>query len=194
MLGELRNVDPARVEVGMLVRATYIDFPANEVAPAWTLYAWEPAALARHCRGWDHAARAQAVRRSDLHCFRRRSPPRLAGRAPRPGKVQAKESKDIFVNILTDTGLVQRYITDWAGPNAVIKSIGLCVPWSAYDTLTFPARWPRSAWCCRVRRQSSASARISPRSPAAASFHWPPRRYSTCSITRGADARQRPLA
>ena len=29
---------------------------------------------------------------------------------------QAKGSKDIFVNILTDTGLVQRYITDWAGP------------------------------------------------------------------------------
>ena len=39
-------------------------------------------------------------------------------------KAQAKGSKDIFVNILTDTGLVQRYITDWAGPNAVIKSIG----------------------------------------------------------------------
>ncbi len=32
-------------------------------------------------------------------------------------KAQAKGSKDIFVNILTDTGLVQRYITDWAGPN-----------------------------------------------------------------------------
>ncbi len=29
-------------------------------------------------------------------------------------KAQAKGSKDIFVNILTDTGLVQRYITDWA--------------------------------------------------------------------------------
>src|SRR6201998_3306461 len=38
---------------------------------------------------------------------------------------QAKGSKDIFVNILTDTGLVQRYVTDWAGPSALIKSIGL---------------------------------------------------------------------
>ena len=27
--------------------------------------------------------------------------------------------KDIFVNILTTTGLVQRYVTDWAGPSAV---------------------------------------------------------------------------
>lgn len=54
-------------------------------------------------------------------------------------KAQAKGSKDIFVNILTDTGLVQRYITDWAGPSAMIKSIGLRlgVPWYAYDTVTF---------------------------------------------------------
>jgi len=54
-------------------------------------------------------------------------------------KAQAKGSKDIFVNILTDTGLVQRYVTDWAGPSAVIKSISLRlgVPWYAYDTVTF---------------------------------------------------------
>src|ERR1700730_3211632 len=52
---------------------------------------------------------------------------------------QAKGSKDMFVNILTDTGLVQRFITDWAGPSALIKSIGLRlgVPWYAYDTVTF---------------------------------------------------------
>jgi uncharacterized protein len=42
MLGELRNVDPASLEIGMPVRATYIDFPANDVGPAWALYAWEP--------------------------------------------------------------------------------------------------------------------------------------------------------
>jgi hypothetical protein len=52
---------------------------------------------------------------------------------------RAKGSKDIFVNILTDTGLVQRYVTDWAGPSALVKSIGLRlgVPWYAYDTVTF---------------------------------------------------------
>src|ERR1700739_4649377 len=52
---------------------------------------------------------------------------------------QAKGEKDIFVNILTDTGLMQRYVTDWAGPSALIKSIGLRlgVPWYAYDTVTF---------------------------------------------------------
>jgi uncharacterized protein len=42
MLGELRNVDPAKVEIGMPVRAVYIDFPANDAGPEWTLYAWEP--------------------------------------------------------------------------------------------------------------------------------------------------------
>ncbi len=52
---------------------------------------------------------------------------------------QAKGSKDIFVNILTDTGLVERYVTDWAGPTARIRSINLKlgVPWYAYDTVTF---------------------------------------------------------
>jgi uncharacterized OB-fold protein/acyl dehydratase len=42
MLGELRDVDPATVEIGMPVRATYIDFPEGDSGPAWTLYAWEP--------------------------------------------------------------------------------------------------------------------------------------------------------
>jgi len=42
MLGELRRVDPAQVKIGMPVRATYIDFPAGDAGPEWTLYAWEP--------------------------------------------------------------------------------------------------------------------------------------------------------
>ncbi|MCV7010264.1 bifunctional MaoC family dehydratase N-terminal/OB-fold nucleic acid binding domain-containing protein [Mycobacterium gordonae] len=41
MLGELRGVEPAAVEIGMPVRATYIDFPAGDSGPEWTLYAWE---------------------------------------------------------------------------------------------------------------------------------------------------------
>jgi hypothetical protein len=51
----------------------------------------------------------------------------------------ARGSKDIFLNILTDTGLVQRYVTDWAGSTARVKgvSIRLGVPAYAYDTLVF---------------------------------------------------------
>ncbi|WP_373194362.1 bifunctional MaoC family dehydratase N-terminal/OB-fold nucleic acid binding domain-containing protein [Mycobacterium marinum] len=42
MLGELRNVEPEQVEIGMPVRTAYIDFPAGASGPEWTLYAWEP--------------------------------------------------------------------------------------------------------------------------------------------------------
>ena len=46
--------------------------------------------------------------------------------------------KDIFVNILTTTGLVQRYVTDWAGPEAIVRQIAirLGVPCYAGDKLT----------------------------------------------------------
>ncbi len=48
-------------------------------------------------------------------------------------------SKDIFLNILTTTGLVQRFVTDWAGPRAVLRrvAIRLGAPCYAGDTLTF---------------------------------------------------------
>jgi acyl dehydratase len=51
-------------------------------------------------------------------------------------------SKDIFLNILTTTGLVQRYVTDWAGPTAIVRgvSIRLGVPCYAGDTLTFSGK------------------------------------------------------
>ena len=47
--------------------------------------------------------------------------------------------KDIFINILTTTGLVQRYVTDWAGPDAMVRKIAirLGVPCYAGDKLTF---------------------------------------------------------
>jgi hypothetical protein len=51
-------------------------------------------------------------------------------------------SKDIFLNILATTGLVQRFVTDWAGQDAVIRRIAirLGVPCYAYETLTFSGR------------------------------------------------------
>ena len=49
----------------------------------------------------------------------------------------ARGSRDIFVNILTTTGLVQRYVSAWA-PDAVVRavSIRLGVPCHAGETLT----------------------------------------------------------
>ena len=54
----------------------------------------------------------------------------------------ARGSKDIFLNILTDTGLVQRFVTDWAGPRALVRgiSIKLGVPCYAGETLVFSGR------------------------------------------------------
>jgi MaoC like domain len=51
----------------------------------------------------------------------------------------ARGSQDIFLNILTTTGLVQRYVTEWAGPEAVVRKIAirLGVPCYAGDILTF---------------------------------------------------------
>jgi acyl dehydratase len=53
-------------------------------------------------------------------------------------KAVQRGSKDIFVNILTDTGLVQRFVTDWSGPGTIVKSLALRlgVPLYAGDTLT----------------------------------------------------------
>jgi hypothetical protein len=51
----------------------------------------------------------------------------------------ARGSKDIFLNILTTTGLVQRFVTDWTGPEAVVRKVAirLGVPCYAGDTLVF---------------------------------------------------------
>jgi acyl dehydratase len=52
---------------------------------------------------------------------------------------RAQGSKDIFLNILTTMGLLERFVTDWAGPGALIHGmkVKLGVPAYAGDTLTF---------------------------------------------------------
>jgi acyl dehydratase len=34
-------------------------------------------------------------------------------------------AKDIFMNILTTNGLVGRFVTDWAGPEALLRSVNI---------------------------------------------------------------------
>src|SRR6476619_4548154 len=55
-----------------------------------------------------------------------------------PGLAAERGSPDIFMNILSTNGFVGRYVTDWAGPDAVIKkvSIRLGVPNYPGDTMT----------------------------------------------------------
>ncbi|MFI6499277.1 MaoC/PaaZ C-terminal domain-containing protein [Nonomuraea typhae] len=51
---------------------------------------------------------------------------------------RAQGSQDIFLNILTTMGLVERFVTDWAGPEALVRKINvkLGVPAYAGDLLT----------------------------------------------------------
>jgi acyl dehydratase len=55
-----------------------------------------------------------------------------------PALAKERGSPDIFMNILSTNGFVGRFVTDWAGPDAVIKkvSIRLGVPNYPGDTMT----------------------------------------------------------
>lgn len=54
-----------------------------------------------------------------------------------PSLAVERGSKDIFMNILTTNGFVGRFVTDWAGPDAVLKKVAirLGVPNYAGDTM-----------------------------------------------------------
>ena len=55
---------------------------------------------------------------------------------------QAVGMPDLFMNILTTHGLLGRYVTDWAGPNARVRGvkIRLGTPNHPGDTMTFSGR------------------------------------------------------
>ena len=51
---------------------------------------------------------------------------------------QQRGSKDIFMNILSTNGFVGRFVTDWAGPDAVLKKVAIRLGAPNYpgDTMT----------------------------------------------------------
>ncbi len=55
------------------------------------------------------------------------------------GYANTQGAPDIFMNILSDTGYCSRFLTDWAGPEAMIKklAIRLGVPVFPGSTLTY---------------------------------------------------------
>jgi uncharacterized OB-fold protein/acyl dehydratase len=128
MVGEMPGAAPEQVRIGLPVRATFVQVD-DDLNP-FTLPAWRPSEGALPDRVIDVTptfviASALATRDfQDVHHDRDRAVQRGA--------------KDIFLNILTTTGLVQRYACDWAGPDAVVRaiSIRLGVPCHAGDTLT----------------------------------------------------------
>ena len=55
-----------------------------------------------------------------------------------PDLARERGSKDVIMNILTTNGFVGRFVTDWAGPDAMIRSVKvrLGVPNYPGDTMT----------------------------------------------------------
>ena len=127
MLGELTGIDPGDVSIGMPVQVGFDRIADDLVLPGWRPDV--PGSLPElqiHVTPTVVVATALATR--DFY----------PAHHDRDLAVQ-RGSKDIFLNILTTTGLVQRYVTDWAGPEAIVRSVSirLGVPCYAYDTLTF---------------------------------------------------------
>jgi uncharacterized OB-fold protein/acyl dehydratase len=135
MVGELVGARPDQVAIGLPVKVEFSRIDDELTLPAWQLIQANagPGTLPRQlpvlaveATPTFVIAAALATRDfTDVHHDR--------------DQAVAKGSKDIFVNILTTTGLVQRFVTQWAGPQAVLRriSIRLGAPCYAGDTLTF---------------------------------------------------------
>lgn len=127
VLGELLGIEPSRVHIGLPVT-----FDTQSIGGGVFLPVWRPRSdlppLAIEITPTFVVSSALATRDfQDVHHDR--------------DLAIMRGSKDIFINILTTTGLVQRFVTDWE-PDISIKSIAvkLGVPCYAYDMLTFTGR------------------------------------------------------
>ncbi len=148
MVGEMPGVRPDQMRIGLPVRATFARVDEDLTLPAWRCWPGGATPPDPPARAWPGRAAegtlpdlvidvtptfviasALATRDfQDVHHDRDRA--------------VARGAKDIFVNILTTTGLVQRYVSGWAGPDAVVRavSIRLGVPCHAGETLTLSGR------------------------------------------------------
>jgi uncharacterized OB-fold protein/acyl dehydratase len=130
MLGELHGVSPDQVSIGLPVRIDFTRIDDELVLPAWREdLRVRPGALPELVlEVTPTLIVSTAIATRDFYRVHH----------DRDFAV-ASGSKDIFLNILTTTGLVQRYVTDWAGPEAIVRSISirLGAPCYAGDTLTF---------------------------------------------------------
>jgi len=129
MVGELAGVSPEEVAVGMPVAVSYASVREGVTLPVWRPAGadWLPALIVPVT---PTVVISTALATQDFY----------VAHHDRDAAI-ALGSKDIFLNILTTTGLVQRYVSSWA-PDAVIRgvSIRLGVPCYAGDSLTFTGR------------------------------------------------------
>jgi uncharacterized OB-fold protein len=126
MVGELLGAGPDQVRIGLPVRAEFVRVDDDFTLPAWrAMSSVVLPPLVIDVTPTLVISSALATRDfQDVHHDRDRA--------------VAAGAKDIFLNILATTGLVQRYVGGWAGPDAIFRaiSIRLGVPCHAGDTLT----------------------------------------------------------
>jgi uncharacterized OB-fold protein len=124
--GELLGVRPDQARIGLPVRAEFVRIDDSLTLPAWRAVssATLPPLVIDVTPTFVISSALATRDFQDVHHDRDRA---VAGGAA-----------DIFLNILTTTGLVQRYVAAWAGPDAVFRAISvrLGVPCHAGDTLT----------------------------------------------------------
>jgi hypothetical protein len=151
MVGELLGVRPDQVRVGLPVRAEFVRVDDELTLPAWR-------AAGAPGDGTRPGQPARSAPEKGPSGEQGPALPELAVEATPTFVISsalatrdfqdvhhdrdlahARGSQDIFINILTTTGLVQRFVSGWAGPQAVFKSISirLGAPCYAGDTLTF---------------------------------------------------------
>jgi uncharacterized OB-fold protein/acyl dehydratase len=153
LMAELVDVPPDEVRIGMPVRADFIQVDGDLTLPVWHPRSSRSAQLPGNSGHGDPLRQQLPGSCADLHELRIDVTPTfvistaLATRDFQDvhhdrDRAVARGSKDIFLNILTTTGLVQRYVTDWAGPDAVLRRIAvrLGVPCYAGDTLSLTGR------------------------------------------------------
>ena len=146
--------------------------PARPARRATTPVASAMSRSATRCRSGRDPDDADADRR------RRARDPRLPGRATTTATWRIQRgSKDIFMNINTSLGLIQRYVTDWAGPEAVWRAlrVRLGAPNYPYDTddVQRPGRRRRRGDRCRHGRIPGHATSSATTSPAPSSWSSP---------------------
>jgi uncharacterized OB-fold protein len=130
VLGELVGVSPGAVSVGMPVEVAFIDVDDELTLPGWRPF----------FGGLPGQLPVMTVDASTTFVVGSALATRDFTKVHHDRDFAvASGSKDIFVNILTTTGLVQRFVTRWGGPQALFKSIAirLGAPCYAGDTLSF---------------------------------------------------------
>jgi len=145
LVSNVVGVPPERLRVGMPLRLDWHD--AHDDV---TLHRFRPAAPARRteARSVDEVAVGDPLPIEPVDVtVDLVTGGAVATRDPQdvhhdPEAARARGLPDVFMNILTTTGLVTRWIGDWAGPGAVLDSvrIGLGVPTHSGDVLFLDGR------------------------------------------------------